>query len=207
MKNEEESRMTTEMWRDGEMESRLGNPLNELRGIRFMMENFACLIFPAKDIESLKISQPTPSKNRPPRYYYAQGGVRIRLRPSANQMDRFTGGLYDGPDMTVSEDDTSGLMIPRGKGCQYCLPFERLIKGQDIVDVTLFYKRPWLYYDDAWDDDVAKCLEVYVPYDEADRNWKNVLQQTWIDPEGCLNIVVHPLSEDVRNLTVESRPE
>lgn len=199
--------MTTEMWRDGEMESRLENPLKGLRGIRFVMENCACLIFPAKDIDSLEIYQPTPSQNRPDWFYYAQGGVRIRLRPNANQMDRFTGGIFDGPDLPVSEDDTSGWMMPRGKGCRYCLPFERLIKGTDIVDVTLFYKRPWLYYDDAWDDRIAKSLVVYVPYDENHNNCRNTLQETWIDPEGCLNIVVHPKSEAKRKLIAESRTE
>ena len=199
--------MTKEMWRDGEMESRLENPLKGLRGIRFVMENFACLIFPVKDIDALEIYQPTPSKNRPARYYYAQGGVRIRLRPRANQMDRFTGGLFDGPDLTVSEDDTSEGMIPRGKRCRYCLPFERLIKGTNIVDVTLFYKRPWLYYDDAWDDHIAKSLVVYVPYDENHNNCRNTLQETWIAPEGCLDIVVHSKSEAKRNLIAESRTE
>ena len=177
--------MERQLWQVGEMEKCLARPMEGLRGIRFVMENFAALLFPIEDIDSLEIYHPRRSSpHRSPKYVYAEGGANIRLRPSADNLKRF-GGLYDGPD----------ARSPKGR---YLTPFERIMISPDIVDCTLFYKRPWLYYDDAWDDDVAKCIVVYVPYVDKDRavgNLQNVLQESWIDSEGCLNIVVRSKEE------------
>ena len=179
--------MTRDLWQVGEMEKCLAHPMEGLRGIRFVMENFAALYFPIEDIDSLEIYHPRRSSpNRSPKYVYAEGGAKIRLRPDADNMNRF-GGMYDGPDARSAE----------GK---YLSPFERIMQIPDIVDCTLFYKRSWLYYDDAWDDDVAKCIVVYFPYVNQYRatgtgDMQNILQESWIDSEGCLNIVVRSKEE------------
>ena len=198
--------MDQELWRDGEMEKCLSQPMEGLRGVSFTTTNFVELLFPVEDIDILKIYHPVPIYPNPPviemkKYFYAKDGAKIRLRPSADSISRFAVGLGRPDFMTTEGMSTTSVRVPGAKGMRYWLPFELLMKEPNVLHWTLFYKRPWIFYDGAWDTQTAKCIVVDIPF--RDKNWElwytrdeNSLQTSGLDAEGCLNIVIRPEPEE-----------
>ena len=202
--------MIRELWQDGEMERKLSHPMEGLRGVCVPTADYSTFTFQGEDIDMLEIFSPIPKYRNPlnlnmKKYFYADGGIRIRFRPSANNMSRFDGYAYSNHGIMTTEGVTSeSVMVPGYTGYRYCLPFELLRKFQDISLLRLFYKRPWLYYDGTWDESIAKCILVSVPYIEKHNNignWQawpeeNALQSSWIDSKGRMNIVIRSAWED-----------
>ena len=174
-----------------EIKAKVKQPLKGLAGVRFLAENFTTLSFRQGDIASVKLHKLIPSCpelfdfGSAPEFsrYFKTDYARIRLRPCADNMNRFD-WMPDTMKATRKKTDYGNSSHFR-----YLSVFERLLESPNIVEWQLFYE--W----DFWYTGTERCLVVSLPYKdkyEGTGSWHehNILQSSYLDEEGCLNIEI-----------------
>ena len=183
--------MNNDALRIKEIKTKMKNPLTGLTGVRFVAENFTTLSFRQGDIVSIELHKLIPSCpelfafDSAPEFsrYFKTDYARIRLRPCADNMNRFDWM----PDTMKAIRKNPGY--ENSSQFRYLTVFERLLESHNIVSWQLFYE--W----DFWYTGTERCLVVSLPYIdkyEGTDSWHehNILQTSYLDEEGCLNIEI-----------------
>ena len=176
--------MENEIMSMEEIEEKVKQPLKGLTGVRFMTENFTTLTFRRKDVASIEFRKLTPSYpdlfafDTAPEFsrYFKTDYARVRLRPCADNMNRFDWR----PDVI--------------RNWRYLNVFERLMESPNITSWSLLYARSY------WNTGTDRYLVVSLPYlnkYEETGGWHehNLLQTSYLDEEGCLNIEIKSQNE------------
>ena len=178
-----------EAWGVAAVRKKLEAPLKGLVAMRFDV-GYAMTVafsFRKNDIAWVDLCHPSleypeiPSAPELAGYCCADHGARIRLHPSANDWNRYDGDLSSRKKPSVSL-------------------FDWLIKFPIITSVELVYDKDyWLnhrVYRNLFLNKKQIQLEIPVLDDESadcdDEDYiPNLLQKTWIDKDGCLNVEFH----------------
>jgi len=198
--------MKNDVWSIEEIKTKMEHPQEGLAGVRFLAENFTTLSFRREDIVSVELHKLIPSCpelfafDSAPEFsrYFKTDYARIRLRPCADNMNRFD-RMPDTMKATRKNPDYGNASHFR-----YLTVFERLLESPNIVSWQLFYEL------DFWYTGTERCLVVSLPYIdkyEGTESWHehNILQTSYLDEEGCLNIEVNAGGRNVNSYVYESR--